>query len=312
MVARCLFLAGSLLMAWCPCASAQLPKRLEKCLPYPTLAQEIRERQTAPTRVKAHVVRVEFDPDEGIPADAREEIATGLQSPVFRQDADSAYLNDLADEIAEVPVRATLRNRGYFKVAATARLTTRWTEGADIYVAIEVHADLGPQYRTGNIRVESADPDAQLTMSPEVLRGIIPLQRGELFSVERVRTGLGNLGRLYGREGYIDMTPEPETQVDDDRKTIDLVIRIDQQTQYRVGSIEFLGVSDAMRQKLVESLPKPGEVLSTARLDEFFEMNKAILPSDASRIDDTSITRNAKERTVAISFDFRTCHSNSN
>lgn len=315
MLARLLLLAGSLFMACLPCASAQLPKRLEKCLPYPTLAQEIKAAQPAEparTQVKVHVVRVQFDPNDRVPADAQEEILTGLQKHAFEQGADGAYLNDLAEEIANVGVRGALRDRGYFKVAATASLTTRWTEGLDVYVAVDVRADLGPQYRTGDIRVESADPDAQLTMSPEVLRGIIPLQRGELFSVERVRTGLENLGKLYGREGYIDMTPEPETQVDDDRKTIDLVIRIDQQTQYRVGSVEFLGVSDATRQKLVESLPRPGEVLSTARLDEFFEVNKAILPSDASRYDDVSMTRNAKEKTVAILFDFRTCHSNSN
>lgn len=312
MIGRCALLAGPLFMACLPSASAQLPKRLEKCLPYPTLAQEIRERQAAPTQVKVHVVRADFSPEDGIPADAREEISSELQSSVFRQDADRAYLKDLANEIEEVGAREPLRDRGYFKVAATASLTTQWEEGADIYVAVDVHADLGPQYRTGDIRVQSADPDTQLVMSPEVLRGAIPLQSGELFSVERVRTGLENLGRLYGREGYVDMTPEPDTQVDDDRKTIDLVIRIDQQMQYRVGSIEFLGVNAVTREKLLESLPKPGEVLSMARLDEFFKVNKAILPSDVLRYEDMSMTRNTKEKTVAILFDFRTCHSNSN
>lgn len=166
-------------MACLPCAWAQLPKRLEKCLPYPTLAQEIKAAQPAepaPTQVKVHVVRVGFSPDDGIPADAQEEISTKLQSHVFRQDADSAYLNNLASEIADGGVREPLRDRGYFKMVATTSLTTRWAEGADIYVAVDVHANLGPQYRTGDIRVESADPDARLTMSPDVLRGLIPLQ----------------------------------------------------------------------------------------------------------------------------------------
>lgn len=309
MIARCLFLAGPLFIACLPCASAQLPKRLEKCLPYPTLAQEIRERQPAPAQVKVHVVLVQFEPDDGIPADAQEEISTELQKQVFERAAHTAYLNDLANEVAEVGVREALRNRGYFKVAATADLTTRWTEGLDVYVAVDVHADLGPQYRAGDIRVESMDPNIPLLMSGEVLRGVVPLQTGELFSVERVRTGLENLGRLYGREGYIDMTPEPETQVDDDRKTVDLVVKIDQQVQYRVASIEFLGVSTVTREILLQSLPKAGEVLDTTRLNEFFKVNKAILPSDVSR-DDVTIRRDNKARTVAISFDFRSCPSN--
>ena len=33
-------------------------------------------------------VRVEFDPDEGIPADAQEEISAKLRSQVFQRDVD--------------------------------------------------------------------------------------------------------------------------------------------------------------------------------------------------------------------------------
>ena len=111
--------------------------------------------------------------------------------------------------------------------------------------------------------------------------------------------------------GGIDMTPEPQTQVDDDRRTIDMVVKIDQQVQYRVRSIEFLGVDSMTREKLIESLPKPGDVFDTAKLNEFFKVNRAILPSDASR-DDVSVKRDNKARTVAILFDFWTCPSSSN
>ena len=312
MLARCLLLTGSLFMAWLLCASAQLPKKVEKCLPYPTLAQEIRERQPAPAQVKVHVVRVEFDPNDGIPPDAQEEISTELQKQVFELVAHSGYLSKEASSIADVGVRERLRVRGYFKATATAKLSPLGSQAADTYVVATIRAALGPQYRAGDIRVESADPETPLRLSPESLRMLIPLQSGELFSSEAVRTGLESLARAYGREGYVDMTAEPETMVDDARETIDLVIRIDQQAQYRVASIELLGVNAATRERLMESLPKPGDVLDASRLNEFFEVNKAILPSDASRYDDVSMTRNAKEKTVEILFDFRTCHSNSN
>jgi hypothetical protein len=108
-----------------------LPKRLEKCLPYPTLAQEIREMQPAPAQVRVHVTRVEFDRNDDIPADDQEEISAELRRRVFKPDADSAYQKDLANEIAEVPVRGALRYRGYFKVTATAKLTILWCEEAD-------------------------------------------------------------------------------------------------------------------------------------------------------------------------------------
>ena len=102
------------------------------------------------------------------------------------------------------------------------------------------------------------------------------------------------------------MTPEPETQVDEERRTVDLVVKIDQQAQYRVGSIEFLGVNTVTQEKLMESLPKPGEIFDETRLDEFFKVSRSILPSDASK-DDVNIKRDLKTRTVAILFDFWTC-----
>src|SRR5438094_8549366 len=104
---------------------------MERCLPYPTLAQEIREMQPAPARVRVHVIRVAFDSNDGIPADAQEEISGKLQSRVFEPALDSAYLNDLENEIADVGVRRALRDRGYFKVMATAGLTTLWREATD-------------------------------------------------------------------------------------------------------------------------------------------------------------------------------------
>jgi hypothetical protein len=313
MLTRRLLPVAPLLLGCVPSAFGQMPKRLEKCLPYPTLAQEIREREPAPRehKVRVHVMRAEFDSNDGVPPDAQDEISAELQSDVFEPNADSPYLKDLANEIAEVRGREAFRNRGYFKATATAELIPLQTEGPDISVVVAIRATLGPQYRTGDIRIESADPDSPLTIPPELLRGLIPLQRGDLFSVERIRTGMQNLALAYGREGYVDMTPVPDTTVDDAHGTIDLLVRIDQQVPYRVGSIEFLGVNAVTQAKLMESLPKPGEIFDSTKLDEFFKVNQTILSPDASK-DDVILERDNKMKTVRILFDFRECPQNGN
>src|SRR2546430_17488666 len=82
------------------------------------------------------------------------------------------------------------------------------------------------------------------------------------------------------------MTPEPDTEVDEDRKTVDLVVKIDQQVQYRVGRIEFLGVNAVTREKLMESLPKPGGVFASTNLDDSFKINRTTWPPDVSREDE--------------------------
>jgi hypothetical protein len=312
MWARGLLSVVPLFVVCIPSALGQLPKRVEKCLPYPTLAEEIRTMQPAspvPPAVTLRVIRVDFD-SEGIPEDAREEISAELQSHLFHRDADVRYLDDLANEIAEVTVRGTLQNRGYFKATPAAKLTTTGNQGTEISVVAIISAESGPQYRTGNIQIESADRSS-LQFSPAVLRGLIPLQLGDLFDVGSIRTGLDNLRREYLREGYVDMTAEPVTAIDEAHDTIDMVIKINQEAQYRVGSIELLGVNTATQQKLLETLPKSGEILDGTELEDFFKQNRAILPPDVAR-DDVSVSRDLKTRTVAILFDFRTCPPNSN
>jgi outer membrane protein assembly factor BamA len=148
-------------------------------------------------------------------------------------------------------------------------------------------------------------------MSAEDLRDLIPLQRGELFDVEKVRAGLRSLTLAYGRRGYVDMTAEPDFQIDEDHNIIEMVLKVDQQAEYRVGDIEFVGVNALTKEKLMKSLPKPGDIFDGTRLEEFFKANQAILPSDVSR-DDVNVKRDLKSKTVDILFDFRTCPPHSN
>jgi outer membrane protein assembly factor BamA len=229
---------------------------------------------------------------------------------VFHPEAHTAYLDDLANEIAEVAVRGALQDRGYFKATAAAKLTTTDNQGSEISVAAIISAEPGPQYRAGDIRVESAD-GSSLQFSPAVLRDLIPLQTGDLFNVAAIRTGLENLRKAYVREGYVDMTAGPILAIDEAHETIDMVLKISQEAQYRIGSIEVLGVNAATQQKLLDSLPRSGQIFDGTRMDDFLKVNRAILPSDASR-DDVNISRDLQARTVAILFDFRTCSPHSN
>jgi outer membrane protein assembly factor BamA len=301
-------LSAILLVLFVQPTFGQLPKKLEKCLPYPTLAREVREMQPAPPQVQVHVIRVEFDPNDGIPADIGNEISTELLTQVFKRDADSTYLNDLANEIAEVGVRGTLQNHGFFRAITEAKLIPL-SEGADISVIASISATPGPQYWMGEMRIESTDGRSPLIIRAEALRNLIPIQRAEVFDVEKLRTGLHNITVAYAREGYVDMTPEPDFAIEDDCKIINVAIKIDQQVQYRVGSVEFLGANAVTREKLKESFLKPGDVFDQTRLEEFFKVNRAILPADTTT-DDVQITRDGKTKTVAISFDLRTCPPN--
>lgn len=73
------------------------------------------------------------------------------------------------------------------------------------------------------------------------LRTLFPMKDGEIFNVENVKKGLDNLRKAYGEYGYINFTPVPDTQIDDDKRLITLNVDIDEGKQYSVRRIEFVG-----------------------------------------------------------------------
>lgn len=99
--------------------------------------------------------------------------------------------------------------------------------------------------------------------------------------------------------------PWPEVLNDDDGGRIDLVMKIDEGKQYRVGEIEFIGLDESSQNRLKPQL-RLGEPFNRALIDELLKQNKSLLPADASW-QDVHITRNTKEGVVYVRFGFYSC-----
>lgn len=286
---------------------AQLPKRLERCLPNPSLAQEIEDMKQPAPKVYVRVLRVEFEPDSKIPQEIQNEIVKNEAGQTHEEDADSDYLKDVAAEVTEISVRGSMQRAGYFRVLVDGKATVLKKKGPDIDVSVAVTAEPGDQYRIGEINFKGADPDEVLAYSPETLRALFPLNRGDLLNVDAIRKGLRDLTNLYGRDGYIDMTAEPEFAINDETKIIDLTLRVDAQKQYRIRQIEFLGVNPQIESQLRQSYQQSGEVFDRSRMDKFFKDNQAILPVDFAPDQDVSIHRDATAGILDLIFDLRKC-----
>ena len=265
------------------------------------------QREVEPQKVSLHVERVEFDPESGIPVELQREISAKVKREGLEEDEDSDYLGEAAKEIAEVPVRAVLQNKGYFRVLTDAKITVLKTDGLDIQVVAAVSADLGSQYRVGKIGIEPADPDKVLSMHSQALKRELRLREGEILNVDRIRAALRNLTKIYGKFGFIDMTAEPEFAIDDTRKIVDVTLRIDEQKQYYVRGVQFLGVDQKLEKKLRAEFPKSLWPFNPERLESFFKKNRGILPPDASLGDDMETYRDTKNGELRIIFDFRPC-----
>ena len=109
--------------------------------------------------------------------------------------------------------------------------------GAGKVVDITIPVEEGERYRLKEIKFTGN----KAITNTAALRRLIPMKDGDIFNIELVRKGLKNLRDAYGALGYINFTPVPDTQFDDDKKLISLTIDLDEGKPFYVRRIEFKG-----------------------------------------------------------------------
>jgi len=260
--------------------------------------------KNASTKKVVVIDSVDFDGPITLPEQARLKLVDGLKKLEF--DADSKWL----DEVAEVSLRGTWQDLGYFKVVAMATAKDTGGDALHEHVALTAHVDEGLQYFQGKLDIRSTDPEVPLVFTQEVLRNVYPLREGDLFDADRIRGSLDAYRQLYGAHGYIDFSAEPDFAVNDETQRISLTLGMDQQKQFHIDKVEVSGL-DSRTESILRSMIKPGDVFNINLVKEFLEENKSVLPPDAS-LDDLDIKKNVKEGTASLRFDFFTCPVSAN
>jgi hypothetical protein len=154
-----------------------------------------------------------------------------------------------------------------------------------------------------DIVLRSSNPDIRLAFPRDQLRALIPLQDGGIFSTKGIRDGLDALRLAYSSIGYVDVTSQPLFEINDDSRQISLTMEIDQERQFRVGTVEIFGLKPKL-EKTLRSQIKPGDVFNQGAINEFCEHYKSALPPGASPKD---VQTHRENQTISLLFDFRPC-----
>ena len=168
----------------------------------------------------------------------------------------------VADEIAE-RTRRSLQDEGYFsaKVDSQALRLTQEPPQYDITVAIQ-----GPvvQFRLGDLQFENAG-----SFPTNQLRELFAIQQGAIFDREKIIEGLDAIRHFYRTRGYINFTPVPETRLNEQTATANLIINVDEGKQFRFRSLSVLGADPAATQRISEEFSlKPGDVYTPEATEE--------------------------------------------
>ncbi len=252
------------------------------------------DRQGAAYR-KVIVDRIEFDrPVHLSESDVEQVIKTANE---IGYNADTS---GWVDELAEIGLRSAWQNQGYFEINVAAHAQSIGGDSDHERYRVAVHVEKeGPQFHLGDLRFTdgTAIPEAELQQ-------VFPMREGEFFSVEKVRAGIQALTKLYTSHGYIDFTAVPETKVDDNLQRISLVMRLDEQPQYRVGNLVIHGFTPSLEAHL-RSIIVPGEVFNPEPVQTFFKEYRSVLPSHD--LENFEARRNVRAGTVDLTFGPRSC-----
>lgn len=219
------------------------------------------------------------------------------------------------DEDLEVGVRGLYQNNGYFKAVVDVKelktvdvnrggipgpwpgIGAQHGKATNIVISIEE----GEQYHMGKLTFRSSDPDQGLIFKPEILARVFPLKQGDIFDADKIRKSLDNFRKLYGEYGYIDFTAEPEFDVHDDTKVVNLSLVFDQQKQFFVRRIEFSG-NTTTRDKVIrrELLLDEGQVFNNRLWELSLLRLNQLGYFDTIKPENAELKRNVKAGTVDI------------
>ncbi len=226
----------------------------------------------------------------------QEEISAALSKGSYYKSKEEVP-SALSDE-----VRRQWQQRGYFKVEAGEPNIVP-DENDPFTLTATVWIDAGKQYRLGGLRFVK-----NTVFSTEKLRSLLSMQSGDIFDTWQVGKGMEEIRKLYGAQGYINISIIPTTQVEEGSDRVVLTLEMDEGPQFRVGKVEVLGADEAKsRQFVSQSGLITGSIYDSSRLQKAFVSSASDGANDMQDSIEQKI--NEPDRTVDIKVDLRPCAS---
>lgn len=206
----------------------------------------------------------------------------------------AADLDDIAAEVKGQPYRESHENeigeriqygfqeRGYFKaVVHDPNISNAGKIGGENAVVVAAKVDDGQQYRLATITFAN---EGATEFNAQQLRGVFAIADGNLFNVEKIRQGLDDLRRLYASHGYINFTPVPNVESDDEAATVTLRIDLDEGRQFHLGGLVLDGEEPHAGDgaKLLDAWKAmEGGVYDGTKIEQWWQLAAAMLPPGA-------------------------------
>jgi outer membrane protein insertion porin family len=137
-----------------------------------------------------------------------------------------------------------------------------WRKSVDRYF-ITIKIEENDQYRIGDVKITGSK-----LFKEEQIKAVLGLVQGDVFNGTALRKGFENLKKLYGNYGYINYSPVPSQDFDEQKKVVNLLINVDEDRQFFVNRISFNG-NTVTRDKVIrrEIMVDEGNIFNSQAWD---------------------------------------------
>ena len=143
------------------------------------------------------------------------------------------------------------RDRGYLDVR-TSREIQPSPNGREAIVTFLI--DEGPQYTLRSIAVRRAGEGETIEGAPIFsdlqLAGLLPLKKGDVYTVQGITDGVSSIRDAYFKLGYVDATVGREERRDLESPQVDLTLVVVEGERFRTGAVYIQG-NELTQQKVI-------------------------------------------------------------
>ena len=181
-----------------------------------------------PARSDPAVAQVAFEGNQVIPTSKLQnsiaEVAIGLP---YKEDAFRQYLDS--------SIRPLYDARGRVRVAFTKVTVEKATDVQGL--AVKVTLVEGPTYDLGDVRIEGAPH-----FEPVRLLKAGKFKGGDLADFDEIGKGVDRIRKMLAHEGYMRNDVQIVRKIDDAKKTVSLVLHIEEGPQFLFGALHIEGL----------------------------------------------------------------------
>jgi outer membrane protein assembly factor BamA len=181
-----------------------------------------------PARNAPAVAAVSFSGNQVVPQGVLREAIAGVA--VGAPYSDSGFR-----EILNAAVRRVYEQRGRVRVKFPEIRTEpmKDVEGVHVFVTI----DEGVSYDLGKVDVAPPTP-----VDPAVLLKAGDFKTGDVANMDKVAEGLEKIRLAVRHAGYLDVKVTSDRKIDDEKKAVNVLVRIDAGAQYTMGKLKLVGL----------------------------------------------------------------------